>query len=54
MTSVNRRIVLAARPHGEPNASHFRLEEARLPTPKAGRCSSPTATCPSIPTCGDA
>ena len=36
MTAVNRRIVLAARPHGEPNASHFRLEETRIPVPKAG------------------
>jgi NADPH-dependent curcumin reductase CurA len=36
MTNVNRRIVLAARPHGEPNASHFRLEEARMPVAKAG------------------
>lgn len=36
MTPVNRRIVLAARPHGEPNASHFRLEEGRMPVPKAG------------------
>ncbi|KQQ45655.1 NADP-dependent oxidoreductase [Methylobacterium sp. Leaf125] len=36
MTNVNRRIVLAARPHGEPNASHFRLEETRMPVAKAG------------------
>lgn len=36
MTPVNRRIVLASRPHGEPSAAHFRLEEARAPTPKAG------------------
>jgi NADPH-dependent curcumin reductase CurA len=36
MTTVNRRIVLAARPHGEPNASHFRLEEARMPVAKDG------------------
>ncbi len=34
--TVNRRIVLAARPHGEPNESHFRLEESRVPTPGAG------------------
>ncbi|WP_238303636.1 NADP-dependent oxidoreductase, partial [Methylobacterium gregans] len=31
-----RRIVLAARPHGEPTPAHFRLEEARVPTPRAG------------------
>ncbi len=36
MSQVNRRIVLAARPHGEPNASHFRLEEGRVPTPQEG------------------
>ncbi|KQP40956.1 NADP-dependent oxidoreductase [Methylobacterium sp. Leaf104] len=36
MTHVNRRIVLAARPHGEPNASHFRLEEGRVPVAKEG------------------
>ena len=34
--TVNRRIVLAARPHGEPNESHFRLEEGRVPTPRDG------------------
>jgi len=34
--TVNRRIVLAARPHGEPNESHFRLEETRVPTPRDG------------------
>ncbi len=32
MTSItNRRIVLASRPHGEPNAANFRIEEAPLP-----------------------
>ena len=36
MTNMNRRIVLAARPHGEPNASHFRLEEGRVPVAKEG------------------
>ena len=33
MAEINRRIVLAARPHGEPNASHFRMEEGRVPHP---------------------
>ncbi|GJD79726.1 NADPH-dependent curcumin reductase [Methylobacterium gregans] len=28
--------MLAARPHGEPTPAHFRLEEARVPTPRAG------------------
>ena len=36
MALVNRRIVLAARPHGEPKPEHFRLEEGRTPAPKAG------------------
>ena len=36
MATMNRRIVLAARPHGEPTPAHFRLEEARVPTPRAG------------------
>lgn len=33
---VSRRIVLAARPHGEPKASDFRLEEAPVPAPGEG------------------
>ncbi|KQQ31188.1 NADP-dependent oxidoreductase [Methylobacterium sp. Leaf123] len=36
MAVVNRRIVLAARPHGEPKPEHFRLEEGRTPTPQQG------------------
>jgi NADPH-dependent curcumin reductase len=36
MAEINRRIVLAARPHGEPNASHFRMEEGRVPHPGEG------------------
>ena len=36
MAIVNRRIVLAARPHGEPRPEHFRLEEGRMPAPKPG------------------
>jgi NADPH-dependent curcumin reductase CurA len=32
-----RQIVLAARPHGRPKASDFRLEETAIPTPGAGR-----------------
>jgi NADPH-dependent curcumin reductase CurA len=34
--SVNRRIVLAARPKGRPGPECFRLEEAALPAPGAG------------------
>ena len=33
---MNRRIVLAARPHGEPRESDFRLEEAEIPAPGDG------------------
>ncbi|GJE17452.1 NADP-dependent oxidoreductase [Methylobacterium marchantiae] len=36
MVAVNRRIVLASRPHGEPTEAHFRLEESRIPTPGEG------------------
>jgi NADPH-dependent curcumin reductase len=36
MATMNRRIVLASRPHGEPTPAHFRLEEARVPTPRDG------------------
>ena len=34
-TDLNRRIVLAARPHGRPTAEHFRLEKAPVPEPGA-------------------
>jgi NADPH-dependent curcumin reductase CurA len=33
----NRRIVLAARPEGEPKPEHFRLEAADIPEPKDGQ-----------------
>ncbi len=36
MPEINRQIVLAARPHGMPQLSDFRLEEASLPQPKPG------------------
>lgn len=36
MPAVNRRIVLAARPHGEPTPADFRLEEVPLPSPGPG------------------
>ncbi|HEX7124413.1 MAG TPA: zinc-binding dehydrogenase [Thermodesulfobacteriota bacterium] len=35
--TVNRRIVLAARPHGLPTPRDFRLEEAAMPTPGEGQ-----------------
>jgi len=35
--AVNRRIVLASRPHGAPTAENFRLEETAVPTPAAGQ-----------------
>ena len=46
--TVNRRIVLAARPNGEPGAEHFRLEEAPLPNFERGRFSCAPYTCRSI------
>ena len=33
MTSINRQVVLAARPHGEPKESDFHLVEAPMPEP---------------------
>ena len=35
--TVNRRIVLAARPRGLPTPENFRLEEAAVPTPGEGQ-----------------
>lgn len=35
-TSLNRRIVLASRPVGEPKPSNFRLEEVPVPEPRHG------------------
>ncbi len=35
--TVNRRIVLAARPKGEPSDEHFRLEEVPVPRPGEGQ-----------------
>jgi NADPH-dependent curcumin reductase CurA len=36
-TTVNRRIVLAARPHGRPKPQDFRLEETAVPEPGEGQ-----------------
>jgi NADPH-dependent curcumin reductase CurA len=35
--AINRRIVLAARPHGLPTAQDFRLEETPVPEPREGQ-----------------
>jgi NADPH-dependent curcumin reductase CurA len=35
--SLARQIVLAARPHGKPNVTDFRLEETPIPTPGSGQ-----------------
>jgi NADPH-dependent curcumin reductase CurA len=35
--SINRRIVLACRPHGRPGLDNFRLEQARIPEPGPGQ-----------------
>lgn len=37
MSGVNTRIVLASRPHGEPTAENFRVEQAPLPVPGPGQ-----------------
>ncbi|HCU2016603.1 TPA: NADP-dependent oxidoreductase [Pseudomonas aeruginosa] len=36
-TQVNRRIVLASRPHGAPTRDNFRIEQVPLPQPGAGQ-----------------
>ncbi|GJD51454.1 NADPH-dependent curcumin reductase [Methylobacterium crusticola] len=36
MSDVNRRIVLASRPHGEPTPGHFRVERGAVPVPRDG------------------
>lgn len=36
MPQINRRIVLAARPKGEPKDTDFRIEDAAMPSPEAG------------------
>ena len=36
-TTLNRRIVLSARPRGAPTATDFRLESVPVPTPEAGQ-----------------
>src|SRR5438132_3466783 len=36
-SKIARQIVLAARPHGQPKLSDFRLEETAIPTPSAGQ-----------------
>ena len=37
MSQSAKRIVLASRPTGEPNASNFRLEDCAVPTPGEGQ-----------------
>src|SRR3954466_210045 len=37
MTDINRRIVLASRPHGEPQAGDFRLGTVPVPEPGPGQ-----------------
>ncbi|ACL60042.1 NADP-dependent oxidoreductase [Methylobacterium nodulans] len=36
MSDLNRRIVLASRPHGEPTPAHFRLERSAMPVARDG------------------
>ena len=35
--TVNRRILLASRPHGAPTVNNFKIDEAPVPTPTAGQ-----------------
>ena len=37
IAATARQIVLAARPHGKPQLTDFRLEETAIPTPSAGQ-----------------
>jgi NADPH-dependent curcumin reductase CurA len=37
MSTMARQIVLAARPHGKPKLTDFRLEETSIPTPNSGQ-----------------
>jgi NADPH-dependent curcumin reductase CurA len=37
MTTMARQIVLAARPHGKPKLTDFRLEQTAIPTPNSGQ-----------------
>jgi NADPH-dependent curcumin reductase len=37
ITTMAHQIVLAARPHGKPKLSDFRLEETAIPTPNSGQ-----------------
>jgi NADPH-dependent curcumin reductase len=37
MTTLARQIVLAARPHGQPKLTDFRLEETTIPAPNSGQ-----------------
>jgi len=53
-TTVNRRIVLSARPRGAPTAADFRIENDPVPQPEAGQLLLRTlyrCTCRSTPTC---
>lgn len=50
----HRRWVLASRPHGEPTAENFRLEESEVPTPGPGQVLLRTVFYRSIPICAGA
>lgn len=55
MTSItNRRIVLASRPHGEPSADNFRIEDVALPPTGHDQIWYATASCRWTRTCADA
>ena len=49
--TVNRRVVLAARPHGLPTRSDFRVEEVAVPVPAGGQVCFARSIFLSIPIC---
>ena len=52
--AVNRRIVLARRPQGEPVVEDFRLDKEPVPAAGPGNCCCVPACCHWIPTCAGA
>jgi len=53
-SSLNRRVVLAARPQGEPADSDFRLETDAVPQPVPASCCCARSTCRLTPICAAA
>lgn len=51
---INRRIVLASRPHGAPTQDNFRLSSKMIPEIKEGRSCCARFFCRSTPICAGA